>query len=249
MKNINNKNTEWFEVWFDSPYYHILYKDRDHKEAETFISNLVTFLQPKKDSLFLDVACGKGRHAMFLNSLGYKVDGFDLSENSIISAKLKETTDLHFFTNDIRRPLKVSHYSFAFNLFTSFGYFDDENDNQKAINAIAESLDKDGTLVLDFMNCNKVIANLNKQETKIIDGIKFNIKRDFINGHIVKDINFEADNMPYHFQEKVKAIFSETFKGYFSKANLTIESILGDYDLNPFDIDHSDRLILVARKK
>ncbi|MEJ6735723.1 MAG: class I SAM-dependent methyltransferase [Flavobacteriales bacterium] len=249
MEKVNKKNTEWFEYWFDSPFYHILYKNRDDKEAQAFISNLITLLNPNKESLFVDVACGKGRHAMFLNSLGYTVDGFDLSENSITNAQLKETSTLQFFTNDIREPLKRNHYDFAFNLFTSFGYFDDENDNQKAINAIAESLNTNGILVLDFMNSIKVIQHLNKQETKEIDTIKFNIKRSFTNGHIVKDINFEAENIQYQYQEKVKSISLEAFKNYFLKANLTIDAIFGDYDLNPFELENSDRLILVARKK
>jgi len=249
MEKVNKKNTEWFEDWFDSPFYHILYKNRDDKEAQVFISNLITLLNPNKESLFVDVACGKGRHAMFLNSLGYTVDGFDLSENSITNARLKETSTLQFFTNDIREPLKRNHYDFAFNLFTSFGYFDDENDNQKAINAIAESLNTNGILVLDFMNSIKVIQHLNKQETKEIDTIKFNIKRSFTNGHIVKDINFEAENIQYQYQEKVKSISLEAFKNYFLKANLTIDAIFGDYDLNPFELENSDRLILVARKK
>ena len=249
MEKVNKKNTEWFEYWFDSPFYHILYKNRDDKEAQAFISKLITLLNPNKESLFVDVACGKGRHAMFLNSLGYTVDGFDLSENSITNAQLKETSTLQFFTNDIREPLKRNHYDFAFNLFTSFGYFDDENDNQKAINAIAESLNTNGILVLDFMNSIKVIQHLNKQETKEIDTIKFNIKRSFTNGHIVKDINFEAENIQYQYQEKVKSISLEAFKNYFLKANLTIDAIFGDYDLNPFELENSDRLILVARKK
>ncbi|MGB0882418.1 MAG: class I SAM-dependent methyltransferase [Vicingaceae bacterium] len=247
---MNNKNkTEWFEDWFDSPFYHILYKNRDENEAKTFISNLVNHLNPNKSAVFVDVACGKGRHAMYLNSLGHIVDGFDLSENSITQAQLKETDTLHFYTNDIRTPLKKEHYDFAFNLFTSFGYFDDENDNQKAINAIADSLKSSGTLVLDFMNSNKVINSLVKTELKEIDGINFNIKRSYINQHIIKDINFEANNKNYHFQEKVKAISLSDFKRYFEKANLSIDCIFGDYSLNEFCVENSDRLIFIATKK
>lgn len=246
--NSNNK-AEWFENWFDSPFYHILYKNRDENEAKKFISNLVDFLKPNDYDVFVDVACGKGRHAMYLNSLGYNVDGFDLSENSIIKAKLKETDTLHFYTNDIRLPLKSEHYNYAFNLFTSFGYFDDENDNQKSINAIAESLKNTGTLVLDFMNSHKVINSLVRTETKEIDGIKFNIKRNYINEHIIKDINFVADNKEYHFQEKVKAISLTDFEKYFDKANLSIDGVFGDYSLNEFNIENSDRLILIATKK
>ena len=74
---------DWFSDWFDSKYYHILYTDRDNAEAEHFISNILDFLNPKKEQHILDLACGKGRHSKLLNDLGYRVTGVDLSENSI----------------------------------------------------------------------------------------------------------------------------------------------------------------------
>jgi SAM-dependent methyltransferase len=248
MENSLTDNIEWFEEWFDSKYYHILYKNRDEKEAQKFITNLIAYFSPKKEACFVDVACGKGRHSLFLNKLGFSVDGFDLSENSIENAKNFENENLHFFVNDIRKPLKTNTYDYAFNLFTSFGYFKDENDNQLAINSIAESIKKNGTIVLDFMNCNKVIRQLNKVETKKIDTIEFNITREVDKGFIVKNINFSDHNNSFHFQERVKAISLSMFKSYFNAANLKIEAIFGDYNLNSFDEEKSDRLILVAKK-
>ena len=76
----------WFANWFDSPYYHTLYKNRDEKEAQVFIDNLVQHLQSPKGSTLIDIACGKGRHATYFNSLGLDVVGVDLSPNSIASA-------------------------------------------------------------------------------------------------------------------------------------------------------------------
>ena len=73
----------WFANWFDSSYYHILYKNRDEKEAELFIDNLVQHLQIPQGSTLIDIACGKGRHATYFNSLGLDVIGIDLSPNSI----------------------------------------------------------------------------------------------------------------------------------------------------------------------
>ena len=60
---------EWFEEWFDSPYYHMLYKNRDSKEAENFLNNLISGLPMQPGSKVLDVACGKGRHSIFLNKI------------------------------------------------------------------------------------------------------------------------------------------------------------------------------------
>ena len=77
----------WFTSWFDSLYYHTLYKNRDEKEAQAFIDNLVAHLQIKKGSKLIDIACGKGRHAKYFNQKGMDVVGVDLSPNSISAAK------------------------------------------------------------------------------------------------------------------------------------------------------------------
>ena len=75
------KITDWFEHWFDTKYYHLLYDNRDEKEAEFFMKNLILFLELKKGSRILDLHCGKGRHSVFLNSKGCNVVGADLSRN------------------------------------------------------------------------------------------------------------------------------------------------------------------------
>src|SRR5687768_8108297 len=74
---------EWYETWFDSPYYHILYSHRDNLEASNFLNNLISFVKPSRGARILDVACGKGRHSIYLNDQGFDVTGFDLSEQSI----------------------------------------------------------------------------------------------------------------------------------------------------------------------
>lgn len=245
---INQDKNSWFEEWFDSDYYHLLYKNRDYIEAEHFISNLLNYLKPKTDCKMLDVACGKGRHAIYINKLGYKTDAFDLSENSILEAKQYETDGLNFFINDIRKPLKSDYYDCAFNLFTSFGYFSDENDNQQSINAMADSLKKDGVLVIDFLNTTHIVNNLTSIETKTIDDITFNITKEIDRDFIVKHIKFNDKNTEFHFTERVKLLQLTNFKNYLKKAGLTLVATFGDYSLNPFDNENSERLIIIAKK-
>ncbi|MBW6482501.1 MAG: class I SAM-dependent methyltransferase [Vicingaceae bacterium] len=242
------QNENWFETWFDSSYYHLLYKDRDEKEAELFISNLLTYLNPSKNDLLLDVACGKGRHAIYMNKLGYQVEAFDLSENSIIAAKKFENKQLKFYVNDIRNPFKLNYYDYAFNLFTSFGYFVDDKDNQQAINAISKSLKMGGKFVLDFMNSKMVIDSLLPSEHKKIEHIDFFIKKKIVDYFIVKEITFNDLGKDFKFTEQVKTIFYTDFLTYFDAANLKIEAVFGDYNLNPFDENTSERLILIATK-
>jgi len=245
---MTKKNENWFEEWFDSPYYHLLYKDRDEDEAELFISNLLIYLKPFKNDLLLDVACGKGRHAIYMNKLGYRVDAFDLSENSISAAKKFENKQLKFYVNDIRNPLNLNYYNTAFNLFTSFGYFVDDKDNQQAINAISKSLKKGGRFVLDFMNSKKVINSLLPSEYKKIEHLDFLIEKKIIDNFIVKEISFNDDDKDFKFTEQVKIIFYKDFLAYFEAASFSIEAVFGDYNLNAFNEDTSDRLILIATK-
>lgn len=247
MQNKQNK-FNWFEDWFNSPYYHLLYKDRNHIEAEHFICNILSYLAPKKSSKMLDVACGKGRHSLFINKKGYATDGFDLSKNSIHEAKKHENCNLKFHVNDIRTPLNKNYYHFAFNLFTSFGYFVDENDNKKAINAIAQSLVKDGILVIDFMNVNYTLNSLTLSEVKRIDGITFKITKEIEHDFIIKHIEFDDKNQHYHYTERVKILHLSDFITYLTQANLKIEATFGDYSLNPFNEENSERLIIIAKK-
>jgi len=238
----------WFAHWFDSPYYHTLYKNRDEKEAQAFIDNLVQHLQITTGSKLIDIACGKGRHATYFNSLGFDVIGVDLSPNSIASAKENKNTTLQFSVHDMREVYQENNFDVVTNLFTSFGYFEDNKDEQKAINAMASNLKLGGFLVIDFMNVEKVIANLVLKEQKTIDRITFDISRKIEAGHIIKDIQITDGAIKQHFQEKVKAITLADYSKFISATGLKIIDIFGNYKLEDFDAITSDRLILICKK-
>lgn len=243
-----NMKTDWFKDWFNTKHYHILYKDRDHTEAKNFIKNLVDRLEINKEASTLDLACGKGRHSIYLNSLGLDVTGVDLSEESILEAKKSENSTLHFDTHDMRETYKEYEFDYVLNLFTSFGYFEDDKENQMSIDAIHHNLKPDGKLVLDFMNTHKVLNNLVKEEIKRVDGIDFHIIRELDNNFINKKISFSDNGKEYHFEESVRALTKENFLNYFSKSGFKITGIFGDYSLSEFDIENSDRLIFVCEK-
>ena len=243
------KHTEWFECWFDSPYYHVLYKNRDFSEAELFIDNLLQLLKPEKTNRFLDVGCGKGRHSIYLNKKGFDVTGIDLSEKSIACAKLSENETLHFYTHDMRKLFRTNYFDIAVNLFTSFGYFEQERDDNAVINSACKALKPNGIIVLDFMNSKKVIKNLAIEETKIVDGIEFKISKTFENNFIVKKIEFTDKGKKYSFEEKVKALTLNVFQKYFEANKLKIVHLWGNYKLEEFNELSSERLIIVARKE
>jgi len=242
QKETNN----WYASWFDTPYYHILYKDRDYEEAQLFMDNLTNYLNLPEDAKILDLACGKGRHSIYLNQLGYDVTGADLSENSIEQAKQHENDTLHFEVHDMREPFEQK-FDAIFNLFTSFGYFEHESDNAKTLKAICDSLTEYGFGVIDFMNVKHVIENLVPHEVKTVDGIDFNIKRYVKDDYIYKDIIFEDKGENYHFTEKVKALTLQDFETMMEEAGIYLLDTFGDYKLRKFFKNESERLIMIFK--
>lgn len=239
---------EWFEEWFDSKYYHVLYKNRDDKEAQSFIDFLLEEVKLEKNAKVLDLACGKGRHSLYFSNLGYNVTGVDLSANSIEIAKQNENNNLSFAVKDMREPFEEDHFDLVANLFTSFGYFDDINDNLKVLKSIETMMNEEGRFVIDFMNAEKAIRSLIPSEEKEIDGVNFKINRKLENGYIIKDISIDDNGKKFQYQEKVQALTIDNFKELISKTDLVVDNFYGNYSLCKFDADVSDRLIIIGRK-
>ncbi len=77
-------------------------------------------------------------------------------------------------------------------MFTSFGYFDSEKENEKVVCAAAEALKPGGHLLIDFLNPYTVVHNLVPCEEKTVEGIYFRINRFLsADNYIIKDIRFE----------------------------------------------------------
>ncbi len=234
----------WYSSWFDTPFYHILYKDRDHKEAESFMETLTSYLNIPEDGTILDLACGKGRHSIYLNNIGYNVTGLDLSPQSISFAKQYENSSLHFDVHDMSKPYS-QQFDAVFNLFTSFGYFDKEEDNLNTIKAIKSNLKTNGIGVIDFMNVDFVKQQLIKEDKKTVDGIDFKLRRKYENGNIIKDISFTIEDESYNFSERVKAFTLDDFIALFEAADVHLIDVFGDYKLSMFNKQTSERLIMI----
>ncbi len=240
---------EWFMGWFGSPYYHILYKNRDENEARQFIDALLAWLQPASGAHALDLACGKGRYSRYLAEKGLYTTGLDISAPSIAYARQFETERLSFFQHDMRQSFRINYFDLIFNFFTSFGYFENEHDHFRTILNISRGLKQGGRFVLDFFNSQKVLKTLKPLEIKEIDNYTFHIRKELDReGYIVKTIAFEAEGRLMEFRERVRAFSLEDFKAYFEKTSLSLEATFGNYQLEAFDPEQSDRLILVAKK-
>ena len=242
------KEKEWFENWFDSPAYHLLYQNRDFDEARRFLDQLEQHLGFRPDDEILDVACGKGRFSVYLNQKGYRVTGVDISPNSIREASRAANERLRFLLGDMRDLRLGRSYDVVLNMFTSFGYFASQSENERAICSMAACLKEGGVLVLDFLNTVRVLRQLPARETVLRDGIRFDIYKHLQNGFILKEIDFLWEGRQHHVQERVKALEQRDFERLFSACGLEVVFLAGNYLLEPYSAE-AERMIFFARKR
>ena len=211
------------------------------------IENLIKKFNPNQATKILDLPCGEGRHALQLNQLGFDVTGADLSERSIQFAKQFETETLKFFVHDIRKPFAENQFDWVLNLFTSFGYFSSEKENQNAMQTLSNALKPGGLLIIDFLNDTVVRKGLPAESSIEMEGVKFQISKSLNEKFVVKEIEVNSNGKIEHFVEQVQLLSLSDFEKLFSDFGLNLIQTFGDYQLNPFT-DKSERLILVARK-
>jgi len=239
---------KWFESWFDTPYYHILYKNRDNEEAALFIDNLFEHFHPPKHATLLDIACGRGRHAKYMSEKGFDTTGIDLSEASINYAKQFENPNLHFEIHDMRQKYCNNCFDFAFNLFTSFGYFETKQEHQDALQVFNDALKPGGILVIDYFNSKKALNELVPLEIKKEGRIDFRISKRLEEEKIYKTIEFEDGSDDHLYVEEVFAFTYEDFYNMLKSSNFTIIEKFGDYQFSNYNETDSPRLILICRK-
>lgn len=241
----------WFEDWFDSPLYERLYANRDEEEARQLIELLEKTLDLGNCSSILDLGCGRGRHAINLAKRGYEVTGIDLSEEAIKTARAKARKEglenIRFLLRDMRRPLPET-FDAIVNLFTTFGYFERDEENTQVLDSIAEMLRPGGVFVLDYMNSERVRKSFKPNDHGHFRDIEFKVDRYVKDGAIIKEIEFSGGPIDgvRTYSEHVKLYGLEWFKRELGKRNLKIDQLYGDYLGNEFEASSSPRLMIVS---
>lgn len=240
---------EWYEDWFSSPYYDLLYAHRDEKEAAAFLDALLVILTPLPGDHFWDLACGKGRHSVYLANKGFQVTGTDLSEPFIRFAQKNSLPNLKFFRQDMRDDPPGRGFDFVLNLFTAFGYFSTREDDLTVIRKVHMGLKDSGVFVLDYLNVAHAMESLIPEETFFRNSLEIRVRRKVVNNRITKEIAILDSGQWHHFQESVQCLLDSDFTEMFRETGFSILRCLGDYSGNDFDISTSPRMIWILKKQ
>lgn len=241
---------EWYKEWFDSDYYHKLYFNRDEAEAHAFIDRLLQHLKPAPQSRMLDAGCGRGRHSRYLAAKGFDVTGIDLSFRSIHFAQPYESENLHFYQQDMRLPSWINYFDYAFNFFTSFGYFHTRRENEDAVRSLVNNIKPGGSVLFDYLNVHYAEEHLVHNEVKTIEETGYEIHRwhdatHFFKRIIIRDAALEK---PMAFSEKVAKLSLGDFTDMLSFYKVQVQEVFGDYALHAYDAKNSPRLIVIGKK-
>lgn len=244
----------WYEEWFDRDEYELVYQERDAEEAEQCIDLLERAVQPTPGAAILDVGCGRGRHARSLARRGYEVTGIDLSERAIQQARqraLAENLTIRFQTGDMREPYCDGCAEGVVNLFTAFGYFENDADHFRAVNAMTTNLRPSGWLFQDFLNAPHAVRTLIPEDERTTEeGHRITQRRWIEDGRINKEITIQPTTNgtgdAQTFRESVRLLTLDDFRALYAKAGLELKRTFGGYDGRPHT-DEAPRLILYAR--
>lgn len=241
---------EWFDDWFESPWYLKLYSHRTDEEAAKAIELFRTKVMLPEGSKVLDLCCGTGRHARSLAECGYEVTGIDYSHYFIDKATSENTlANLRFFHCDMRDVYPGAPYDAVVNFFTSFGYFEEDKENLLVLQQVYSALRPGGWMLFDYLNEAKVRSHLVPYSEKKLYGATITEERRIEGKYVIKKIHIAQEHQAtIMFEERVKLYNLHDFQQLFLAAGLVIREYYGSYSAEQFDVHTSPRILIIAQR-
>lgn len=242
---------EWFKEWFDTNEYMEVYRHRNDADAQKLVSLILENIKLDKNADIIDLACGAGRHSILFAERGFNVTAVDLSRNLLKIARRRAengVTKINFINADLREFCITSKFDLAVNLFTSFGYFETDDENFSLFYNACELLKPGGYFVIDYFNPGYLQQNLVPFSEDIIDGKKIIQERRIMGNRIIKDITIAKNSKRKKFIESVRMYSGSELLSALEKSGLKISGIYGDFNGSKFDLNSSSRIIIISGK-
>ena len=243
--------TAWNEEWFNTEDYLNVYQHRNDADAERLVNLILANTILDHNAEVIDLACGNGRHSIHFAECGYNVKAVDLSENLLcVARKSAESLGLKikFVNSDLRSFQSSSKFDLAVNLFTSFGYFETDDENFSLFPKVFNLLKNKGYFVIDYFNANYLSNNLVTHSEDIVSEKKIIQERRIIGHRVIKDITISKDGLRKSFRESVRMYSGTELLTAIKNSGFKIHKVFGDFDGSKFDLNSSPRIIIISGK-
>jgi SAM-dependent methyltransferase len=246
IRGVGEQEADWFEQWFGEDYLNI-YQHRDETEAERAIELIATNLAGRRIDTVLDLACGAGRHTRVLRERWWTV-GLDLSM-ALLKLARKESADGPYVRADMRDlPFADGTFDLVVNLFTSFGYFDDDSEHLRVLSCVSTAMKHGGTLVIDFLNSSQVRRDLVPYDERVANGITIELRRTISPDDRFVEKRIRLRDSGKEYIERVRLLSPRDLQRMLIAAGFEVVKLFGDYGGTDWSQD-SPRTILFASRR
>ncbi len=251
---MTDTDTQWYKIYFGEDYLHkiepILTPDRTKREVDG-IDNLLGLPQ---GSSILDLCCGHGRHAIPLAQRGYKVTGQDLSEVFLREAEKEaqvQDVHVHWLHGDMRNIPFEKEFEAVINIFTAFGYLEDQDEDQKVLQQVSKALKPGGLFLLETLHREGLMRHYAPQLiSHYPDGLIVLEERRFdllTSRNEVKVTMLFSDGQRREYSHFLRVYTLTELVQMLAVAGLQVKTYLGSWDGSALTMD-SFRLILLSQK-
>ncbi|MFO7447074.1 MAG: class I SAM-dependent methyltransferase [Ignavibacteriaceae bacterium] len=242
---------EWFEDWFNTDEYLYVYQHRNETDAGQLAELILQNTNLPPFSPVLDMACGAGRHSVIFAKHGCYVTAVDLSRNLLNVAKKAASeagVKINFLRSDLRFFSIDTTFDLIVNLFTSFGYFEQDEENFKLLINAYNHLSLSGYFVFDYFNISCIKKNLIPESVKEIPGGKIIQQRSISGNRLIKKITIIKNMHEKQYMESVRMYSCNELKNKMKEIGFDIIKTFGDFNGNTFNEETSPRVIIIARR-
>jgi SAM-dependent methyltransferase len=245
----------WYAGFFDGEWLEMRGDVTPPERTQREVDFLLEALALPAGARILDVACGHGRHSLELARRGFRVTGVDLSEPSLALAReaaAEEDLDVELVHADMREIPFREEFDAAINVFTSFGYFENEHEDERALAAIARGLKRGGALVLETINA-AVLFRVYRGESwsELEDGTLMLEQRryDFLTGRNDVVWTFvKPDGSRSELRHSLRLYTPAEIVSMLQRTGLEIKRAWGGWDGSELKLDGGLRFLVLARK-
>jgi SAM-dependent methyltransferase len=243
---MGSEEADWFEQWFGEDYLHI-YQHRDEREAEHAVELIAANLAGRQIHSVLDLGCGSGRHTKVLFERGWTV-GLDLSM-ALLKVARRESPGAPYVRADMRElPFADDSFDLVVNLFTSFGYFEDDREHARVLSRVCAVTRHGGTFVIDFLNAAQVRRELVPYDERVKNGITIEQTRTISQDDRFVEKRIRLRGRGKEYIERVRLLSEADLERMLSVAGFDVSKRFGDYGGASWSED-SPRTILFASRR
>jgi SAM-dependent methyltransferase len=249
--------TDWFE---DETFWETLERFffshfRSDELAEQELERIGRLIPLERGAAVLDLGCGPGRHVAPLARRGITVTGVDRTERYLARARERlagEGLTAELVREDMRRFVRPEAFDVALNLFSTFGYFAERDDDDRVLRNVCTSLKPGGVIVMEMLGKEQIARDYQERIWyPSVDGDEFLLEE-----HAVLDGFRGIENTWTVIRDGARRTFSVTVRIYsgveledaLHRAGFAQVRLYGSLDGTPYDHE-AERLVAIAEKE